>query len=303
MSTTLSSTYTKPALSISKQIEMLKNRGLKISDDKWAEKLLEDISYFRIVAYLRPMEADHTAHKFKPNSSLEKAYELYSFDKKLRILVFTAIQTIEISLRSRIIHHFSIGTTPFWFFDESLCNDKHNYLDNMYALERELNRSKDDFIKEHKIKYGSNSFPPAWKILELASFGCLTKLFFNFKSTRIKKRIARSYGVPQHVILESWMKNLCAIRNVCAHHGRLWNRVIPIKPLLPDRMSKAWIKNTAISQTRLYAGLCCIQFWLNSIEPENTFKQDFKALLAAHHNVDPAAIGFPANWEKEPLWN
>lgn len=141
---------------------------------------------------------------------------MYDFDKKLRLLVFIAIQTIEISLRSRVIHHFSIGTTPFWFFDESLCTDKHNFLDNMMVLEREQNRSKEDFIKEHKVKYGADSFPPAWKILELASFGCLTKLFFNFSSTRIKKRIARSYGVPQHEILEREYKFEKVLSCVCA---------------------------------------------------------------------------------------
>lgn len=92
---------------------MLKSRGLIITDDAWAEKILEDISYFRIVAYLRPMELDHTTHQFKPGATLEKAYQLYDFDKKLRLLVFNAIQTIEISLRSRVIHHFSLGTTPF----------------------------------------------------------------------------------------------------------------------------------------------------------------------------------------------
>ena len=248
------------------------------------------------------MELDHTTHQFKPGASLEKAYQLYDFDKKLRLLVFTAIQTIEISLRSRVIHHFSIGTTPFWFFDESLCTDKHNFLDNMMVLEREQNRSKEDFIKEHKVKYGADSFPPAWKILELASFGCLTKLFFNFSSTRIKKRIARSYGVPQHEILESWMKNLCAIRNICAHHGRLWNRVIPVKPLIPRRVRNTWISNTSVSQTRLYAGLCCMLYWLNAIDSNNTFVQDLKDLLNTHPDVDTTAMGFPTNWETEPLW-
>lgn len=302
MSTTLSSIYTKPALSIPDQTSMLKSRGLIITDDAWAEKILEDISYFRIVAYLRPMELDHTTHQFKPGATLEKAYQLYDFDKKLRLLVFNAIQTIEISLRSRVIHHFSLGTTPFWFFDESLCNDKHNFLDNMVALEREQNRSKEDFIKEHKVKYGADSFPPAWKILELASFGCLTKLFFNFNSTRIKKHIARSYGVPQHEILESWMKNLCAIRNICAHHGRLWNRVIPVKPLLPRRVQSTWISNTVVSQTRLYAGLCCMLYWLNAIDSSNTFAQELKDLLKTHPDVDVTAMGFPASWQTEPLW-
>ena len=88
MSTTLSSIYTKTALSIPDQISMLKSRGLIITDDAWADKILEDISYFRIVAYLRPMELDHATHNFKPGATLEKAYQLYDFDKKLRLLVY-----------------------------------------------------------------------------------------------------------------------------------------------------------------------------------------------------------------------
>lgn len=172
MSTTLSSIYTKPALSIPDQTSMLKSRGLIITDDAWAEKILEDISYFRIVAYLRPMELDHTTHQFKPGATLEKAYQLYDFDKKLRLLVFNAIQTIEISLRSRVIHHFSLGTTPFWFFDESLCNDKHNFLDNMVALEREQNRSKEDLLKSIKSNMAQTVFHQHgkfWNLRHLAA--------------------------------------------------------------------------------------------------------------------------------------
>lgn len=281
---------------------MLKRRGLIIVDEDWAKHILENISYFRIVAYLRPMEIDHKTHRYKPGATLETAYQLYDFDKNLRMLVFQAVQTIEISLRSRVIQYFSLGSTPFWFFDESLSIDKHNFLENMNALDRELKRSKDDFIKAHKDKYGNNGFPPAWKILELASFGCLTKLFFNFSDTGIKKNVARSYGVPQHEIFESWMKNLCAIRNICAHHGRLWNRVIPVKPLIPTRVRNTWITNTDISRTRLYAGFCCMLYWLNAIDGGNTFVTDFKSLLASHPNVDTCAMGFPEKWEDEPLW-
>lgn len=105
------------------------------------------------------------------------------------------------------------------------------------------------------------------------------KLFFNFSSTRFKKRIARSYGVPQHEILESWMKNLCAIRNICAHHGRLWNRVIPVKPIIPSRVRSIWISNTSVSQTRLYAGLCCMLYWLNAIDSNNTFCTRLKGFV------------------------
>ncbi len=227
---------------------------------------------------------------------------LYEFDASLRLLVFSAIQRIEISLRSKLINKFSLAHGAMWFLDASLANDKHKFSDNLANLERELLRSKDDFIKEHQGKYGKEDYPPAWKMLELASFGCLTKLYFNFSDTKVKKSIARAYGVPQHEILESWMKALNALRNTCAHHGRVWNRVMPVMPQLPQVLSGKWIVSRPPTANRLYAVLCCLIYWLNAVFPENTFVPDFKRLLKKYPNVDVSAMGFLASWESEELW-
>lgn len=43
-------------------------------------------------------------------------------------------------------------------------------------------------------------------------------------------------------------------------------------------------------------------YWLNSIQPDNTFVKDLKAILAVHPEVDVNAMGFPAAWQNEPLW-
>ena len=131
----------------------------------------------------------------------------------------------------------------FWFTNPDLAIDKHKYAENLSSLDRELQRSKDDFIKEHYVKYGKENFPPAWKLIDLTSFGCLTKLYFNFSNGAVKKKIARSYGVPQQEILESWMKSINALRNCCAHHGRVWNRVMPVMPQLPTTLKQTWITN------------------------------------------------------------
>ena len=72
--------YTKQALSISEQIELLKSRDLNIADSSKAAKFLGEVSYFRFVQYLRPMVADKTMHQFKPNSRFEDAVALYNFD-------------------------------------------------------------------------------------------------------------------------------------------------------------------------------------------------------------------------------
>ena len=85
--------YTKQALSISEQIELLKSRDLNIADLSKAAKFLGEVSYFRFVQYLRPMEADKTTHQFKPNSRFEDAVALYNFDIELRGLQQTIKDT------------------------------------------------------------------------------------------------------------------------------------------------------------------------------------------------------------------
>ena len=227
---------------------------------------------------------------------------LYEFDAKLRALIFDAIQKIEISIRSKMIHEFSLAHGAFWFFDESCFIDKHRFVESMNVLEKELSRSKDEFIKEHIAKYGKSEYPPAWKTLELATFGTTSKLFANFSDTRLKKKIARSYGVPQHEILESWTAAIGPLRNCCAHHGRLWNRKFPITPLLPSRMRQPWIADLNVPNNKLYAVLCCMAYMLNAIDSNNTFASDLTNLINAYPIVSISAMGFPAGWASEPLW-
>ena len=209
--------YTKQALSISEQIELLKSRGLNIADSSKAEKFLGEVSYFRFVQYLRPMEEDKTIHQFKPNSRFEDAVALYNFDIELRDLMFKAVQRLEIALRTKIIQEFSLAHGPFWFFDTSLADDEHKFIENMNSIDRELQRCKEDFIKEHRRNYDKPIFPPAWKTLELASFGTLSKLYYNFGDKKLKKRVARQFNLPQHEVLESWMRSVTVLIALITH--------------------------------------------------------------------------------------
>ena len=265
-------------------------------------KILEHISYYRFAAYLRPMEVDKVTHQLNTGATFEKALSLYHFDAKLRALIFDAIQKIEVSLRSKMIHEFSLSHGAFWFFDQSCFTDKHRFVESMNVLEKELSRSKDEFIKEHIAKYGKTEYPPAWKTLELATFGTTSKLFANFSDTKLKKMIARSYGIPQHEILESWTAAIGPLRNCCAHHGRFWNRKFPITPLLPSRMRSPWIADLNVSNNKLYAVLCCVTYMLNAIDSNNTFATDLKGLINAYPVVSVSAMGFPAGWKSELLW-
>ena len=122
----------------------------------------------------------------------------------------------------------------FWFMDSTICANERMFQDNLIRIRQEVNRSKEDFIQEHFAKYDDPEFPPVWKVLEVVSFGTLSKLFYNIKDTTVKKKVAKSFHLPQYIYLESWIKSAVILRNACAHHSRLWNKRFPWKPQLPQ---------------------------------------------------------------------
>lgn len=294
--------YSKPALTLADIIERLKSNGLDIHDESEALRKLGVVSYFRIAAYLRPMEDDKETYHFKLGSTLENAFALYEFDTKLRQLIFAAIQEIEIALRAKVIQHFSLAYGPFWFMDVNLSANERLFAQNLLAIDRELERSREDFIKAHFKKYIKPAFPPAWKTLELASLGTLSKLYYNFSDKKVKKAIAREFNLPNHEILESWMRSIASLRNCCAHHARIWNRSLSATPQMTGKIRGNWINHTDIDSNRLYAVLCCTAYWMESINGKSHFVSGLKNLIAKYPMVDVAAMGFPAGWENEPLW-
>ena len=165
-----------------------------------------------------------------------------------------------------------------------------------------MKRSKEDFLIEHFARYDNPPYPPAWKTLEVSSFGTLSKLYCNLTDNNLKKQIAREFGLPQHLYLESWIKSLSVLRNCIAHHARIWNRKYPWKPQIPKKLQSPWIYDITISHEKLYAQLCCIVYLLNAIDPNNDFKQSLKALLSKYPIVDISAMGFPKLWYNEALW-
>lgn len=295
-------TYTNQPLDYTELVAMMKSRGLAFKDEAKALEQLKIIGYFRLASYLRPMESDKVNHQYKPGSTFENAIDLYYFDKDLRAIVFSAIQSIEIAVRAKIMHNVSMQFGPFWFSDASNFAEASIFNKNLTHISEELTRSKEDFIQSHFSKYDSPALPPAWKTLEVTSFGTLSKLYYNLKDKGVKRSIARELGLPQHLYLESWIQCVAVLRNIVAHHARIWNRQFPLVPVMPAKLPNDWIDTTGLQNRRLYAVLSCVAYLENAVHPNSSFVGKIKASLAAHPNVDVAAMGFPADWENEPLW-
>ena len=117
--------YNKIALDTPHLLAILKRRGLQVSDEQEALRILSILSYFRLACYFRPMEIDKQTHVFRQGASLDQALDLYRFDTALRDLVFSATRQIEVALRSRVNYHFSRDHTPFWFTQVDMATDGH----------------------------------------------------------------------------------------------------------------------------------------------------------------------------------
>lgn len=282
-------------------VKLLQARGLIINDSLKAERYILNIGYYRLSAYMYPLLSyPKEKHLFKPGKNFSQLLYLYRFDKKLRLLIFNEIEKIEIAIRSCIVNTVSdVLQDPFWITNNLYFTNQAKYNKTMLLINNELEHSKEDFILHFKDKY-SNPHPPAWILSEILPFGVLTNIFSNIKETRIKKQIALHFNL-QLKPFESWLTIITLTRNACCHHARVWNKQNSILPMEPKNITKPWI-TIPVSKLRIYYDLCIIKWFLNCISPNNTLTTKIINLLKQFPTIDIKAMGFPDNWQEEPLW-
>lgn len=300
--------FTKPATNIDFQINQLKSRGLIINDEAYAKKTLSDVSYFRLAGYWWPLQSDKVNHIFKPNSKFETVVKLYKFDAELRKMIFDLIEEFEIAFRSKMIYHLAHELTPWWFEDASNFQNSLEHVESMKTIQKDLslNKKKEVFLAEHYKKYHSDTrCPPAWKTLEVLSLGALSKLYGNLTTKcKAKDLIAAEFGTANHTYFHSWVQDISQIRNICAHHGRIWNKNLPGRPKMLAKPPFPWLKVTppVTKHGDLYIHLCCMKYLANIISPNNNYTYRLYVLLKRYPNVDLNALGIPKGWYKEELW-
>jgi len=293
--------YHKPALSYSDQLAQLKDRGLIIENEPLFLEILEKKSYYRLSGYWYPLLADKHNHVFKEGASFDQAYGMYCFDRDLRQLIVKELEKIEVSVRAKMIYIFSHQFGPFWYKNSEYFKKPHIHSDTLAKIRTEFNRSDAQFIQAFKQKY-SDELPPSWTAFEIVSFGAISKLFSNAKPGKSKRLVADFFGLDDRTF-SSWLHGFVYVRNVCAHHSRLWNRVMRIQPMIPNKPKYQWLNDLSIPNDRTYYILSMIIYLLKSINESNSIVLDFKSLLNTYSEIHSGAMGFPINWEDEPLWN
>lgn len=276
------------SLTINEQIENLKSLQLEIPDEKIAKEFLNDVSYFRFIkAYslgLKPRNGN-----YYPGVTFDQLAELYRFNANLRALLFPLIERVEINLRCRISNYFCTQYGVFGYKDK---NNFALYPDKMEQdLEREINRnSRTPFIRNYKENYANGDIP-MYALVEILSFGTLSKLYKNMHNSD-KKKIASTYGVG-YDYLESWIENISYVRNICAHYGRLYNVNLTKKPRIYKEDAAMGVSNN-----RVMGSIICLKYLLPNDHHWSEFVEELDSLLNKYPHVKKEKIGFPNNWRE-----
>ena len=234
--------FQKQSLSVDDQIHLLKKRGLHIPDAERAAHCLQFIGYYRLSGYARFYYDDPTLiePQFKPNTHFEKILELYTFDRELRLLINGAVERIEVAIRSCISNILSCKYGAHWYMKKNRFNEKFRFDDFMWKIRADTGRDarpgtmtaqkREDIFQHYYNCYDTPELPPSWMVAEVLSFGSWSLIFDCLAQKQDKKQIADSFGLhPQ--VLQSWLHSLSFLRNLCAHHARIWNRHFKIAPI------------------------------------------------------------------------
>lgn len=291
--------FGKPATTYTQQVELLRQRGMIIDDPAAAEFYLQHLNYYRLGAYWLPFEADHATHTFRPGTHFAQVLNLYVFDRELRLLVLDAIERVEVSVRSQWAYQLAHQHGPHAHLDASLAFKRHLWQTNLDKLSGEVARSDEAFIKHLQSTY-AESLPPVWAVCEVMSLGLLSRWYNNLKPMPARRAIATIYGVDEKV-LESWLRHLSLVRNVCAHHSRLWNREFTITALLPRSKPAGLTTQFQTGSRKLYNTLVILLHCMDMIAPRHHWRTRLKALIA-EHEIPVRSMDFPVGWQGLPIW-
>ena len=297
--------FTKPAIPIDEQLALLRRRGMVIEDEAAARHYLTHISYYRLRAYWLPFEVpaeNDGDHAFRPGTTFKDVLALYVFDRQLRMLVMDAIERVEVALRALWAHHMAMTHGPHGYLDQGHYAHIDRHARAVKELEKEFSRSRDTFATHYREKYSKPELPPVWMAAEVMSFGLLSKFFSDLKLRSTRQAIARPFGLDESVVT-SFAHHMSHVRNICAHHGRLWNKRFTVKMAVPKYPARLPVAMRGAEPRYLHNTLVMLDYLLSIIAPQSAWRKRLVALVDGCPLADPEAMGFPGDWRARSAWS
>lgn len=330
--------YNKPHLTYEKQLDKLLGRGLACADQAAALDTLRAVGYYRLSAYVYPFRellaedaprsssVHYRAETMRSGATFEQVTALWRFDRKLRLTCLDAIETVEIGMRTKIAHVLGkrdvFGHVRRESLDPVQCagppiglspgvtgpNDVFEQWVNKYESLAHPARNE-DYVKHNLAKYGDPL--PVWIAVEFLDLGALVRLF-NLMVKADRNQIAAEVGISGGPLLGSWLRDLNYLRNVCAHHSRLWNRRLTMTPpkFNPTQVHEPLQHVAQTGETdrrKVYTLLAELAYLVRHIDPANKWPiSGLRTVVKKFPGDDLLSperdMGFPNGWAEFDLW-
>jgi abortive infection bacteriophage resistance protein len=294
--------YTKPWISIKDQVAKLISRGLLVPDPTSAEKFLWHLNYYRFSGYCLAFEDQR--HVFSNGTTFEAVKTAYDFDVSLRDLLTEALEVIEVDSRSVVAHIFGDKYGAFGHLDKNNFKPSFDHSIWLTHIRDEADRSSELFVEHFRKNYSGFPDLPCWIASEVMSFGSVSKMYGGLKD-QCATPIANRYNM-QKSDFESTLHHLSYVRNVCAHHSRLWDRVWAIMPRVPH--GKNWQHPLVPHRDRVFVTLLLIYRILKRCSTSGPFAIEWRRRVNDLMKNPPATgraltqMGMPQEWYKHPYW-
>lgn len=287
-------------------IQILKDRGLIIADENQAIEFLKKVHYYRLSAYFVPFQHPKHSHQkdiFKDKTTFEDIQNLYCFDCELKQLIFSCLEDLEMILRAQISHIHTQKYNPFGYIENSHSLKRELRIKNIFLFyefisqaQKEKQRASEDFIRHIKDKYKIDDLP-LWALVEILSFGALSK-FFKLMQLNEQLKLLEFFGMQsiRVGVFENWLEVLAYVRNICAHHGRLWNKNLVKKFKLDLHYD---FLDQSVPTDKVFFALSV----LAEILKDSSIKAGLKALLAKYPTISTKSMGIPQDWETLNPWS
>lgn len=314
--------YAKPHLSFDAQVELLKSRGMVIDDPAAAAELLSVIGYYRLSGYWYPYRRQLGRRlrddRFVAGTSFDTVVRLYDADRRLKMQVLDAVERVEIALRVMI--GFTLGKRGAYAhldrtnldgqFIHASPGSRSKYDDWIAKVLNAQHRSSEDFVVHFQRKYDGRL--PVWVVTEILDFGSTAHLYRGLKAV---DRAAIAHGLDivdsrgdgNGHTLGNWLRVLNYVRNICAHHSRLWNRHMVNKigarhlAAIPELQH---LSVPGVTHDRIYSTLCVLAFLLSRVGREDwiTGVRELITVELSACGRSPSEMGFPVGWERSRPW-
>lgn len=293
--------YTKPFLTFDQQADLLEKRGLVANRDDLIRHL-QDVGYYRLSGYWH-IHKKRGSDDFWEGVTFKRVWDMYVFDRQFRLVVLDAVERVEVYMRTQLAYLLAEQTGSFGFQDNAnlprLDADEYSKFmdkcDNAYKRARE----GEPFAKHFHDKYGDkHDLPPYWVLVNVMDFGMVVTLYKG-SPVPVRQKIASDLGVSSKV-LNSWLVTINTVRNICAHHGRLWNRVIGNPPKIPKAIE--WHDPYEVENGKIFGTLTVLSYLLERVAPDTNWRKRLLDMVLRLSSKNQERMGFVGDWRECPFW-